>query len=95
MENKIALVNIDCDLYESAVPVFRFIEPLLQEGTLLYIDDFYAGYCGSPRRGVARAFTEFAGRAAFRFQPFLNAGYWGKSFIAYREEPGLPGKSDS
>ena len=35
LQNKIALVNVDCDLYESAVPVFRFIEPLLQEGAVL------------------------------------------------------------
>src|SRR5271155_2595482 len=35
---KIALVNIDCDLYESAVPVFDFIDPLLQEGAVIYID---------------------------------------------------------
>ena len=30
-EAKIALVTVDCDLYESAVPVFDFIEPLLQD----------------------------------------------------------------
>ncbi len=40
---KIALVNVDCDLYESAVPAFDFIEPLLQEGAVIYIDDLFAG----------------------------------------------------
>jgi hypothetical protein len=36
---KAAFICVDCDLYESAVPVFHFIEEFLQEGTILYIDD--------------------------------------------------------
>src|SRR5262245_46473013 len=42
-ENKIALVTVDCDLYESAVPVFNFIEPLLQAGSVIYMDDLFVG----------------------------------------------------
>ena len=48
---KIALVNIDCDLYEFAVPVFDFIDPLLQEGAVIYVDDLFAGYKGHPAQG--------------------------------------------
>jgi hypothetical protein len=82
-EARIALLNIDCDLYESAVPVFKFCEPLLQDGTLIYLDDYYAGYRGAADRGVARAFSEFIERSRFACQPFLNVGSWGKSFIVY------------
>jgi Macrocin-O-methyltransferase (TylF) len=82
-EGKIALATIDCDLYESAVPVFDFIEPLLQEGTVLYIDDLFAGYKGSPSKGVARAFREFRARSRFRFVRHLDIGWWGRSYIAY------------
>lgn len=82
-ESKIALVNIDCDLYESAVPVFEFIEPLLQEGTVLYIDDLFAGYKGNPTKGVARAFREFRARSRFKFVRHLDIGWWGRSYIAY------------
>ena len=82
-ENKIALATIDCDLYESAVPVFEFIEPLLQEGSVLYIDDLFAGYKGSPAKGVARAFREFRARSRFRFVRHLDIGWWGRSYIAY------------
>lgn len=32
---KLAIANIDCDLKESSIPVFEFIEPLLQVGTLI------------------------------------------------------------
>jgi len=85
-EDKIALVNIDCDLYESAVPVFRFIEPLLQEGTVLYIDDLFAGYKGSPEKGVGKAFREFKKRSRFKFVRHLDIGWWGRSYIAYMGE---------
>ena len=84
-EHKIALACIDCDLYESAAPVFRFIEPLLQEGSLLYLDDFFAGYKGSPVKGVARAFGEYQERSRFKFVSHMQVGWWGRSFIAYLE----------
>ncbi|MGQ0663490.1 MAG: TylF/MycF/NovP-related O-methyltransferase [Pseudomonadota bacterium] len=85
-ESKIALAAIDCDLYESAGPVFKFIEPLLQEGSVIYIDDLFAGYKGSPAKGVARAFREFRRQSRFRFAPHLSVGWWGQSFIAYIED---------
>ena len=83
-ENKIALVCVDCDLHESAVPVFDFIEPLLQEGSIIYIDDLFAGYRGSPAKGVARAFLDFQGRSSWRIVRHLDVGWWGRSYIAYR-----------
>ena len=89
-ENKIALATIDCDLYESAVPVFDFIEPLLQEGSVLYIDDLFAGYKGSPAKGVARAFREFRARSRLRFVRHLDIGWWGRSYIAYIDPSAPP-----
>lgn len=85
-EARIALVCVDCDLYESAVHVFRFIEPLLQEGSLVYVDDMFSGYRGSPEKGVARAFREFAARSRFGLVEHLQVGWWGRSFIAYGRE---------
>jgi hypothetical protein len=81
---KVSLVCVDCDLYESAVPVFRFIEPLLQEGTVIYIDDYYAGHKGSPVKGVPRAFNEHQRGSDFKFEAYMHIGWWGRSFIAYR-----------
>lgn len=78
-----ALINVDCDLYESAVPVFDFIEPFIQPGTVLYIDDFFAGYKGSPEMGVSRVFTDFQKKSRFRFIEHLQVGWAGRSFIAY------------
>jgi len=85
-EAKIALATIDCDLYESAVPVFSFIEPLLQEGSQLYIDDYFAGYKGSPAQGVSRAFDEFRSRSRFEYEAHMQVGWWGRSFIAYLQK---------
>jgi len=85
-EDKIALATIDCDLYESAVPVFDFIEPLLQEGSILYIDDLFCGYRGVATRGVGRAFLEFQQRSRFKFFRHLEIGWWGRSYIAYIDD---------
>ena len=86
---KIALANIDCDLYESAVPVFDFIEPLLQAGSVLYIDDLFVGNRGNPGRGLARAFVEYRQRSRWRFVRHLDIGWWGRSYIASETESDL------
>jgi hypothetical protein len=83
---KAMLVNVDCDLYESAVPVFKFLDPLLQEGTVIYIDDLFAGYKGSPSKGVARAFLEYQKVTRWKFVRHLDIGWWGRSYIAYLEK---------
>lgn len=85
-EARISVVNVDCDLYESAVPVFDFIEPLMQEGTVVYLDDVFAGYKGSPAKGVARAFLEYQQKSRWKFQRHLDIGWWGRSYIAYLEK---------
>src|SRR5215813_12915998 len=71
-EDRAALINVDCDLYESAVPVFNFIEPLLQDGTVIYLDDLFVGNKGNPSRGVARAFLEFQKRSTWHFRRHLD-----------------------
>lgn len=77
---KIAFVNVDCDLYESAVEVFRFIAPLLQAGTLIYMDDWYCGYKGAQDRGIPRAFFEFCERHEVRVDRFCDCGWWGRAY---------------
>jgi hypothetical protein len=85
---KAALITVDCDLYESAVPVFNFIEPLLQEGTAIYMDDLLVGNKGNPNRGVARAFLEFQQRSRWQFIPHLEVGWWGRSYITVDNNAG-------
>lgn len=81
---KPALICVDCDLIASTTPVFNFIAPFLQEGAIIYIDDYYVGYKGNPLRSVARTWTDFTAehRTKWHFEPLLNVGWWGRSFIA-------------
>ena len=78
---KASLINVDCDYYESALHVFSFIEPFLQHGTVIYLDDVFAGFKLNSRGGVGRAFEEFSKKTAYKFIPHMNIGWWGRSFI--------------
>ena len=84
--HKVALATVDCDFYNSAIPVFEFIDPLLQEGSVVYVDDLFAGYKGSPQKGVFRAFREWKKRSRWKFERHLDVGWWGRSYIAYSDE---------
>jgi hypothetical protein len=53
---------------------------------MLYLDDLFAGYKGSPRKGVARAFKEFRRQSEWKFVRHLDVGWWGRSYIAYRDD---------
>lgn len=90
-ESKIALVTVDCDLYESAVPVFNFIEPMLQDGTIIYMDDLFVGNKGNPTRGVARAFLEHQKRSKWRYMRHLDVGWWGHTYIVRTADDGIDG----
>ncbi|MEK7097767.1 MAG: TylF/MycF/NovP-related O-methyltransferase, partial [Patescibacteria group bacterium] len=53
-----AIIWIDSDLYESAVPVLDFITDLVVDGTILVFDDWFF-FKGNPNRGEQRAFREW------------------------------------
>ena len=55
---KAAIIWIDCDLYSSTREVLAFVTPLLQEGTILIFDDWFA-YKGNPHKGGQKAFHEW------------------------------------
>jgi len=88
---KIALVNVDCDLYESAIPVFNFIDPLLQEGAVIYVDDLFAGHKGNPHKGVSRAFLEWQQKTRWKVVRHLDIGWWGRSYVVYLEKQDVQG----
>ena len=83
---KAALVFVDCDLYESTVPVLNFVLPFLQTGTILALDDFYL-FNGDPDRGEQLALREFLQQnPEIELQEYLNFHWAGKSFIVKRRE---------
>ena len=55
---KASIILIDCDFYESTVPVLNFITDYVQTGTVLIFDDWYS-YKGRLDRGEAKAFAEW------------------------------------
>lgn len=77
-----AVVWIDCDMYASTVPVFTWITPLLQSGTILCFDDWNC-FKGSPFRGQKLAFNTWCTEheSEFIFSRFLPFGWHGMSFI--------------
>lgn len=71
-DKKAAAVYIDCDLYESTVPILEFINGFLQIGTIIIFDDWYC-FHGDPIRGEQRAWSEFTERNPdLRFSPFVR-----------------------
>jgi O-methyltransferase len=59
--SKIAICYIDCDIYESTVPILDFILPRLQIGSLIVVDDWNR-HLTSSKFGIRRAFREWQER---------------------------------
>lgn len=57
-DRKIAATYIDCDIYESAMPIFDYITKGIQVGTVIIIDDWVRHHT-HPNHGMQRAFHEW------------------------------------
>jgi hypothetical protein len=57
------IINIDSDLYSSAMTVLRWAEPYVCPGTLIYFDEF------SERDHEKRAFSEWRAHSQYLFTP--------------------------
>lgn len=80
---KAAIVYVDCDLYESALSVLKFVHRYFINGTIVCFDDWY-NYKGSPDKGEQLALSEFlASQARIEFIPYMNFSPLGKSFIVH------------
>lgn len=75
-----SFVTVDCNLYESYKSVLAWCDEFLQPGTVVYLDDFNTHHAQSDR-GPRRAWNEFVKKSRWRFTPFLDVGWNGKSFI--------------
>ncbi len=80
-----AVVWIDCDLYESTVPVLDFITDYLVDGTILVFDDWYL-FRGSPKRGEQLAFSEWLNKnPKLKVSEFHKYSWHGNSFIVHKD----------
>ena len=78
---KAAVVFIDCDLYESAKTVLSFLTDLVQDGTILIFDDWFA-FKGHPDKGEQRAVSEWLKEnQKIKLVEWQNVNWRGKAFI--------------
>lgn len=81
LSQKAAIVWIDCDLYDSTVPVLNFITPFLQTGSILCFDDWFS-YGGDSSKGEIRATNEWLSRnPEILLTHYRDFGISGRSFV--------------
>ena len=86
---KAAFIYVDCDLYESTVPVLNFITDYLQSGTIIAFDDWHC-FKGNPEKGEQKAFREWLRQnPSFEALEFLKFGWSGNSFIMQDQREGI------
>lgn len=78
----VAVAWIDCDLYESAKPVLEFLTTRLQDGSLVFFDDWFT--CkGRADRGEQKACSEWLEKNRhIHLTEYSRFGWHGQSFIA-------------
>ena len=55
---KASIIWLDCDLYSSAIDALNIFSAIIQDGTIIVVDDWF-NFKGHPERGVQRAFNEW------------------------------------
>src|SRR3990172_12103581 len=74
---KAAFVYIDCDLYASAIIALNFVTDCVQNGTLLFFDDFYF-LRADPDQGERKALREWLlANPNISVSEWYNVGYKG------------------
>lgn len=77
---QLACVWIDCDLYESTVPVLKFITPYLSIGSVILFDDWRC-YRNLATHGEQRAYCEWLEENyGLTLNDFISFGFHGMSF---------------
>lgn len=85
-QHKAAIVWVDCDLYDSTVPVLDFIVPFLQTGTIICFDDWFS-YGGNPMKGEIRATREWLEKTPhIQLTQYRDFGISGRSFVVQKLE---------
>jgi len=79
---KASVILFDNDTYTAAKSCFKFCDTIIQEGTILIIDDYFS-YKGNEKKGVCGAFWEWQkSNKKFNFRRISDYGMGGCIFIA-------------
>jgi O-methyltransferase len=85
---RVAIAWIDCDLYESTVPVLEFLVEVLEEGAILVFRDWYC-YHGDRNQGEQRAVKEWLARYPdVVLIPYRSISWNGEAFLFHRNVSG-------
>lgn len=81
---KVAVAWVDCDLYESTVPVLEYLTPRLAQGAIIVFDDWYC-FQGASDRGEQRACREWLeANRDIELVPWQSHHWAGRAFIFRR-----------
>jgi len=82
-DKKCSILFIDCDLTYPALVALNFMRPLLQKGTIIILDDYFA-YKGNTEHGTYGALQKFLTNfPEVKIRSFFSYGYNGTSFVVY------------
>jgi O-methyltransferase len=88
--NHIAATWIDCDLYESTVPVLEFITPFVSTGSVVVFDDWRC-FRNLPSHGEQKACGEWLDRHPdLTLHHLLSFGWNGIVFTVEKKDQSLP-----
>lgn len=80
----VSIAWIDCDLYESTVPVLNFLTDKLFNGSIIIFDDWNS-FRGDPEKGERKAFAEWLEKNPnIHATEFHKFGWHGNSFIIHK-----------
>ncbi len=76
----IAILNIDSDLYESALSALLLAQPCLQIGSVILFDEFH-GFNSDDSKGERRALSEFLNSTPIKVDRWFDYHYGGRAFL--------------
>lgn len=83
-DRKFSVVFIDCDLYESTVPVLDWLTDKLVDGAVVCFDDWFT-FNGRPDKGQQLATAEWlAKNPSISLMPYRDFHWAGKSFLFHK-----------
>jgi len=81
--DKVAIANIDCDLYQSTKDALEIIKDKLQQGTVLLMDD-WDHFCADNSKGQRKALKEFLEKNNHIYlEDYIIYSFVGKAFIVH------------
>jgi hypothetical protein len=84
--SKVAVIHIDCDLYESTRDALNLVKNKIQNGTIILFDDWF-NFKASPNKGEQKAFYEFLKEnPCFRAVQYQQYATFCNSFILIKNE---------